>query len=256
VEPAKPALRREQANSFSGPKAVLCNRDTGDVRAVIETASADGWDGVEWAAHDGFATAVSLLDRLATAYANTANACCAVAFSLQTSRLEQAIHETTEILDRCAAVGATCLNLTVPPLRPFEPDKSEADAFTRYQDQLNFAFLLLHRARFSAERTGVPLALEAAAGGGLRSPVELREIIDEANSATIGACLDAARLATLGSPADWVETLGPRVHALRLTGPDFDPPLVDALTRRAFDRTMIVDQPNLHVARRLFAETG
>lgn len=64
---------------------------------------------------------------------------------------------------------------------------------------------------------GVALALDAPSCGCLLSPVELREVIDTANSSAIGACLDLGKIAALGSPADWVTTLGHRVHAVRVS---------------------------------------
>jgi len=62
----------------------------------------------------------------------------------------------------------------------------------------------------------VVVALEAGANGCLLSPVELREIIDAANSWAVGVCIDVARIGRIGSPADWLRILRARVHAVRV----------------------------------------
>ncbi len=122
-------------------------------------------------------------------------------------------------LRAAASLGAKVLNVGIPPVQ----QSCQGRGFARYQEGLNFAYEVLHRARHEAEATGVAVALEAADGGCLLSPVELREIIDAANSWAVGACVDAARIAVFGSPADWVRTLQHRVQAVRLS-PSLDEP--------------------------------
>jgi sugar phosphate isomerase/epimerase len=74
---------------------------------------------------------------------------------------------------------------------------------------------LLRGLHLQAESTGVAIAVEAAHGRWLLSPVELRELIDAANSWAIGACIDLARVSAVGSPIDWITTLTHRVKAVR-----------------------------------------
>lgn len=142
----------------------------------------------------------------------------AVAAPCRTTNLPQAVAETAELLSRAATLGARCLNLTIPPVRGSSQapgPEPTGMAFDRYQAALNFAFGLLHELRFEAERLGVALALEAGANGCLLSPVELREVIDAANSWAVGACIDTDRIARLGPPEDWLTTLNQRVHCVR-----------------------------------------
>jgi sugar phosphate isomerase/epimerase len=113
--------------------------------------------------------------------------------------------EVAALLEQAASLGAQCLNLTIAPI-------------ASYQAAINFAYNLLHRVRFEAERSGVAVALEAGAGGFLLSPVELREIIDAANSWAVGVCVDTRRIAVFSSPIDWITTLKHRVHSVRVPG--------------------------------------
>ena len=130
--------------------------------------------------------------------------------------VDETLDLVTGLLAVAAAIGARCLNLTIPPVRRNREDHG----FVRYQDALNFTHTLLRRIRLEAESSGVAVALEAATGGCLLSPVELREIIDSANSWAVGACVDVGRIGALGSPADWLDTLKHRLHSVRLPGPD------------------------------------
>lgn len=136
----------------------------------------------------------------------------AVAARCHTCDTQAASRELSTLIDRTAESGAQCLNLMIPPLARSRGDRG----FTSYQTALNFAYELLHRARFEAEVAGVVLALEAGANGCLLSPVELRQVIDAANSWAVGACIDVARIGRIGSPADWLRTLTARVHSVRV----------------------------------------
>lgn len=171
----------------------------------------------------------------------------AVTAHLVATNVEVAAVEVAGLLRRAAIRGARCLNLTLPPIRTVanteqreEGTKGPRDegtkgqreeeterpntigcdgdrhGFTSYQEGLNFAYQLLRRVRLDAEGCGVSVALEAGANGCLLSPVELREIIDSANSWAVGVCIDAARIARFSSPADWISILKARVHAVRV----------------------------------------
>jgi sugar phosphate isomerase/epimerase len=175
----------------------------------------------------------------------------AVAVACSTVDINAAVGEVTARLHDVASVGVRCLNLELPPVRA-----GAHDSFGRYQDALNFAYMLLQHTRLEAETAGVMLALEAAAGNCLLSPPELREIIDAANSWAVGACVDVARVARIGSPADWLLTLGHRVHAVRVevgreiagqkTEGHVETNLHDvatAMNRASHDRILIVSAP-------------
>jgi sugar phosphate isomerase/epimerase len=116
-------------------------------------------------------------------------------------------------LKHAALWGACVCSVALPPVRR---NGKTAVAFPRCQEALNFADVLLRRLRLEAEAAGVPLALEAAAGGCLLSPVELRELIDGACSWAVGACLDWTTVTRVGDFADWCETLARRVHCVRI----------------------------------------
>lgn len=156
----------------------------------------------------------------------------AVAARCIATDIDGAAAEVASLLNRAASLGAQCLNLTIPPIArlehggaPAEGDISlghatqsvpQREGFASYQEAINLAYQLLHRVRMDAEGSGVVVALEAGRGGCLLSPVELREIIDAANSWAVGACVDAAHVARFSSPADWIRTLAGRLYAVRL----------------------------------------
>lgn len=174
---------------------------------ALEAATRAGFDGVE-----GLLPAPQC-PRCATVPGTNVPGVTVVRAGCSARQPEEAIAEVIDLLYRAADVGASCLSLTLPPVR----SASEGVASFRYQDALTLAYKILRGARFDAEAAGVPLALEGAAGGCLLSPVELREIIDAAASWAVGACIDAARLAQVGTLDDWVTTLTHRVHATRLS---------------------------------------
>ncbi len=162
----------------------------------------------------------------------------------------RAVEEVAALLHEAAKIRATCLNLMIPPVA----HTSGQVAFSRYQDALNLAYTLLHKLRHEAEATGVALALEAAANRSLLSPVELREIIDGANSWAVGVCIDVDRIAQLGCPIDWIKTLRHRVHTVRLSDAQLAAPrsetgteaavtvkhVSEALDEIAYDRPIII----------------
>lgn len=258
---AKPEAAKDPSQEWLGPRVVLLRTRDGagveDLRASVRSAVEICFDGVELVARGHTEGVLAHLAAFAASdFAD--NVRTAVAAALHTTDLEAAIHDATELLNHAADVHATCLSLTLPPLRGAgrtTDDEPAGAAFARYQDQLNFAFRLLHRARFAAERSGVALAVEGASGGGLRSPVELRELLDEANSASVGMCLDAPRVAEHGCPLDWFETLRHRVHAIRLSGQWTSDAMIGAIRRCGFDRTVILDGPEaLEAVRRVLTD--
>jgi len=208
----------------------------------MRTAVNEGFDGVEFVAPFA-AGAIGVASEAPAAPRNVSGKCHAVADAVSTTNIETAIHETTALLTAAAEIRAACVNLSLPPLSPTVTDDRPVAAFRRYQDQLNFAFQLLHRARFAAERHGVALALECASGGGLLSPVELRELVDEANSIAVGVCLDVKRVARHGSPVDWLQTLRHRVHSVRIEADENADALLSSLQRWGFEGSVILDGP-------------
>ena len=191
-----------------------------DLQDQHRTALAAGFDGVELALHPDYAAAgVSdgpAADELSIRSPQPAGLTVrALASWGRTTEVEAAIREAGAHLEQATSLGAHCLNWRIPPVARNQVGDSGV-GFSRYQEALNFAYHLLHGARYEAEATGVALALEAATGGCLLSPVELREIIDAANSWAVGACVDVVRMARIGQPEDWLATLGHRVHSVRV----------------------------------------
>jgi hypothetical protein len=135
----------------------------------------------------------------------------AIAADCREVQLDPAVETVAKLLQIASRAGATVLNLTLPSLAL----ASESTGFARYQDALNFAYQLLRGLRLQAESTGVAIAVEAAHGRWLLSPVELRELIDGANSWAIGASIDLARVSVVGAPIDWITTLTHRVKSVR-----------------------------------------
>jgi sugar phosphate isomerase/epimerase len=121
----------------------------------------------------------------------------------------RAVDLTTRTLEQASWLGA--LTLVVAPAIVAGESHGPGLAGT-YADALNGTHRALQRLRFSAERSGVTIALTAARHGFLLSPVELRELLDEQHLPSVGACLDLDACRSVGSARDWIETLGHRIH--------------------------------------------
>ncbi len=255
----------------SGERQVLCRiqhpSTLTELRERCERAVAAGFDGVELALDVGesgrsrvgwapptFASLHPIMhgpQRFLTGAALTHGMKIrAVAARCIATDIDEAAAEVVSLLSRAASLGAQCLNLTIPPIAKLEhggaplghatPSVPQREGFASYQEALNLAYQLLHRVRMDAEGSGVVVALEAGRGGCLLSPVELREIIDAANSWAVGACVDAASVAPFSSPADWIRTLAGRLHAVRL-GPRVQtgaPEVADGLPSTRTDKML------------------
>ncbi len=172
-------------------------------QALCHDALASGFDGFEIAmTHATEPDAFAQVD---------ARPVVVVTAACVSTEVEVGLAEVSSLLERSALVQAKCLNLTLPGISGC----SDENSFGGYQDALNFAHRLLYELRHEAESAGVAIALEAASAGCLLSPVELREIVNQANSWAVGVCLDLDRVARVGNPMDWIRTLGGRIHAVR-----------------------------------------
>ena len=171
----------------------------------MANALSKGFDGVEIALPD-----VEMSPR--EPYAKPGTGVVAAAAACRSIDVACGLAEVSTLLRMAATRGATRLNLTLPPVDGCEG----GSGFLRYQDGLNFAYRVFYDLRHEAESAGVAIAVEAATGGGLLSPVELREIINQANSSAVGVCLDVARVSRVGVVGDWIATLGYRVKSVRV----------------------------------------
>ncbi len=233
----------EQLTTNGRPALLRIQPSTGmaDVDSLVADAVEAGFDGVEVALR-------SVADR-ATGDQATARATLsgritgrdlsigALAASCRATDVEAAVPEVLVLLREAAAMGARCLNLSIPPIR----EEAEADGFPSYQHGLNFTYGLLRHVRLDAESAGVVIALESACGRCLLSPVELREIIDGVNSWAVGACIDVQRVATFSSPVDWIRTLKRRVHAVRVSEPETEGNTHSGGTGITFDPSVIAE---------------
>ena len=181
----------KQSGTLESPTAALAN------------ALSKGFDGVE----------IALPDVEESPDTPKANAgVIAVVATCRSTDVAGGLAEVSTLLRLAAMCRATCLNLTLPPVDGCEG----GSGFSRYQVGLNFAYRVLYDLRHEAEGAGVGVAIEAATGGGLLSPVELREIINQANSSAVGTCLDVARVSRVGVVEDWIATLGNRIKSVRV----------------------------------------
>lgn len=253
---AKETTDRPNCELWAGPRAVLVplrfDPTTPGLATRHDKVTDQGFDGVEWDLRVGTESAAVTLNVLANSISSRPPRPCAVACRCDTTNAGDAIHALNAVIDTCDPLDAVCLNVTLPPIVGVCCDHNGADAqagFRSYQEHLNFTFTLLHEVRFTAEQHGVVVAVEAASGGGLLSPVELRELLDKANSGSVGACLDVARLSQIGSPADWMETLRHRVGTVRMPDQATCPSKVDAMftsmERGHYDRTIICPSTTL-----------
>lgn len=231
-------------------RSVLLRADTvggaDDLRAFVAEADRQGFHGVEWVVADasGAMTLPSGVAELEVgdgpdAVRHRPRLVHSVSWALATVHPAEAIDETVRLL---TAVQGRCIGsiaLSIPPLTPAKGEPG----FPSYQDALNYAYQVLRGLRFEAESAGVRIAIEAARGGCLLSPVEVRDLIDAVNSSAIGACLDVDLVSRVGDPLDWLATLGARVGAVRV-GYSTLPvePLAAALDDLRFDGPVVVRQ--------------
>jgi sugar phosphate isomerase/epimerase len=169
--------------------------DGGDLHTRRQIAIDAGFKGIE----------VALDHQPAISQADVVFASCPM------SPPDEAQRNIIALLERSAALGARCLNLTLTP-----PDAKSGNFDPSMQrDMTSLAYRVLHNIRFEVERCGVLIALEAGAHGHFLSPIELREVIDAVNSWAIGVCVDVNRIAGFSHPSDWVCLLGRRIHSIR-----------------------------------------
>ncbi len=253
---AKETADRSHCELWAGARAVLAPLRVDPTWHGLTTShekiTGKGFDGVEWDLRKGTESAAATLTALADSFPAQPPHPCAVACRCDNSHAGDAIPALNSVIETCATLGVVSLHVTLPPIYRVTNPENEAGAqagFRSYQEHLNFTFALLHAVRFSAEQHGVVVAVEAAVGGGLLSPTELRELLDEANSGSVGVCLDVARLSRIGSAADWMETLRHRVGTVRLPGHAECPREVDAvfsaMKRCRYDRTIVCPDPKL-----------
>ena len=81
----------------------------------------------------------------------------------------------------------------------------------RYEDALLYAHDALRALSFEAEARNVIIGIENVWNRFLLSPVEMRELIDQVNSAWVRVYLDVGNVLKFGYPQDWIDSLGSRI---------------------------------------------
>lgn len=114
-------------------------------------------------------------------------------------------------LDRAAWLGSNLL--TVQAGRITDPDNCRRQS-TGYADALNALHLMLEWIVPEAEVRGVVIGLETPDDRFLISPVETRDLVDALATPWLQVCIDTAAVQRYGFPADWIETLGPRIGSI------------------------------------------
>jgi hexulose-6-phosphate isomerase len=85
-----------------------------------------------------------------------------------------------------------------------------------YENAFNCLFRHLEILASEAQKQKVNLALENPSRDLLLSPLELRDLIDQINSAHLGICFNPHYAAQLGKPLDWAHILNHRIFAVKL----------------------------------------
>jgi sugar phosphate isomerase/epimerase len=137
----------------------------------------------------------------------------AIASACRVGPAEETAGHAVDRIHLARLLGAPLLNLSFLQNETQEhADGPSNDASERSAIILD----VLRQVRYEAEGAGVTIALEACANVSLSSPLSLRDVIDEANSWTIGACVDVCRMAQGGVAEDWLRTLRQRMRCVRV----------------------------------------
>ncbi|MGI6527655.1 MAG: sugar phosphate isomerase/epimerase family protein [Caldicoprobacterales bacterium] len=115
------------------------------------------------------------------------------------------------MLDTAAALGADTI-LAIPgycgsDFVSGKPLVSYDDAYERAKE--TFCMVAEH-----AEKVKVSIGLENVWNKFLLSPLEMRSIIDEADSDYVGAYFDVGNIMYIGYPQHWIEILGSRIKKI------------------------------------------
>lgn len=100
-----------------------------------------------------------------------------------------------------------------------DPSK-QSDEIVPYETALYYVFEGVMEMAEQAEKCGVKIAVRAASGGFLLSPVETRDLVDRLNSPAIGVVFNLNDVARVGCPVDWLRCLSYRLHAVFLGAVD------------------------------------
>ncbi len=119
---------------------------------------------------------------------------------------------TRGLIERAAWLCAPIVRVRAAVVGPVEPNK----AFVSYENALSGAFEGLLDVIEEAEKRGVTIAIRAASGHFLLSPIETRSFIDRLNTSAVGVALNVHHVAQYGFPQDWLRCLGYRVECVVL----------------------------------------
>ncbi|HSW46853.1 MAG TPA: sugar phosphate isomerase/epimerase family protein [Phycisphaerae bacterium] len=211
-------------------KGIQARQSTADEPGLLEVAAdarRAGFDAVEPVLTGGgclsLATDDMAVRRMGDAWRGAGLAVASLACPLPNDRLlttgdEQGRLEAQRIiaaaLDRAAWLGAYTMVVDAGRGRP---EQESPGRQVRYVDAINALNGTLRTLAFEAEARAVILAIENPADEFLLSPVEMRDLIDEVGSPWVQMCLNVGRVRRHGCPADWIDTLGPRIVEVHAT---------------------------------------
>ena len=119
---------------------------------------------------------------------------------------------TLGLIERAAWLGAAVVQVRAAAVGPAESEQ----AFVSYESAMDRAFEGLLGVIEQAERFGVQIAIRAASGNFLLSPLETRQFIDRLNTSVAGVAIDLRDANRYGYAADWLRILGYRLECLSL----------------------------------------
>jgi hypothetical protein len=191
------------------------DRGIGDaLRGAKESARARGFDGLELDAGPlDFPPFIGEADESGPLPFSGVRA---IRGTLVARSVGDAVHSLRTWFDLLSGTEVGLLSIALPPLERWPVGAAGWD----YRQSLDYAAKVLQGVRRDAERAGIPLALEACAGGCLLSPLELADLLDAASTWAAGAMVNVYRLAAISRPAEWITALGRRLRGLRIPSED------------------------------------
>ncbi|MFQ5490364.1 MAG: sugar phosphate isomerase/epimerase family protein [Phycisphaerae bacterium] len=130
--------------------------------------------------------------------------------STDPTRRADAVRHFIQQLTQASQAGAEVLTI-----RPAAP-RMAVEAPDEYADALHALSQSLRALVGPVQRASTRIGVEVGRDGFLLSPLEARELCDRIGRPEIGASMDVTTIARIGSPVDWIRTLGRRLACVML----------------------------------------